>query len=71
MRHTLAWLTATIHIPSMTEDENEHQALELGEQIAAMTDKELVAAFQKTEGIPGDPYADALLAEIQERNLDL
>lgn len=55
----------------MTPDEYEHQALELGERIAAMTDEELVAAFQKTEGIPGDPYSDALLAEIQQRNLDL
>ena len=55
----------------MTQDDYEHQALELGEQIDAMSDKELVKAYQETDGTPGDPYVDALLSFIQARNLDL
>lgn len=36
-----------------------------------MTDRELLAAYQRTNGEPGEPEADALLAEIERRNLDL
>ena len=36
-----------------------------------MTDEELCAAYQRTSGEPGDAEADALLAEIQRRGLDV
>lgn len=67
----LARLTSAAHHRSMTDDEYERRALELQDQIAAMTDKELVRAYNQTDGNPGDPYVEALLAVIQERNLDL
>lgn len=36
-----------------------------------LNDRALIAAYQRTSGEPGDAEADALLAEIQLRNLDL
>jgi hypothetical protein len=41
------------------------------EEIASLSDRDLVAAYQRTTGEPGDAEADALLAEIERRNLDL
>ncbi|WP_269450413.1 hypothetical protein [Sphingomonas sp. CCH5-D11] len=41
------------------------------EEIASLSDRDLVAAYQRTTGEPGDAEADALLAEIARRNLDL
>jgi len=41
------------------------------DQIAAMPDPELLRAYQRTTGEPGDPVADALLAEIERRELDV
>jgi hypothetical protein len=38
---------------------------------ADMTDSELLAAYQRTNGEPGNVEADALLAEIERRNLDI
>lgn len=38
---------------------------------ATMTDAELLSAYQHTAGEPGDPIADALLAEIERRGLDI
>lgn len=38
---------------------------------ADMTDQDLLAAYQRTNGEPGDPEADELLAEIERRNLDV
>lgn len=35
-----------------------------------LDDTDLVAAFLATDGIPGNPEADALLAEIEKRQLD-
>lgn len=35
------------------------------------TDKQLLDAYQQTSGEPGDAEADALLAEIQRRDLDI
>jgi hypothetical protein len=35
-----------------------------------MTDTELLAAYQRTSGEPGDAEADALLAEIERRGVD-
>lgn len=36
-----------------------------------MTDEFLLRAYQRTTGEPGDPEADALLAEIERRGLDV
>lgn len=36
-----------------------------------MSDRDLVAAYVMTEGDPDDPRAEALLAEIERRNLDI
>jgi hypothetical protein len=38
---------------------------------ADMNDADLIAAYQRTDGEPGNPEADALLAEIERRQLDL
>lgn len=36
-----------------------------------LDDRALIAAYQATGGEPGDAIADALLAEIERRGLDL
>ena len=41
------------------------------DQLRAMSDADLFAAYQRTSGEPGDVSADALLAEIERRNLDI
>ncbi len=41
------------------------------EQVRAMPDVDLLAAYQRTTGEPGDLNADALVAEIERRNLDI
>jgi hypothetical protein len=38
---------------------------------ATLTDDELVEAYERTSGEPGDEVAEALLAEIQRRGLDV
>jgi len=38
---------------------------------AVMTDADLLAAYQRTDGEPRNTEADALLAEIQARDLDI
>lgn len=40
-------------------------------QIAVLPDADLLRAYQHTSGEPEDPSADALLAEIELRNLDV
>ena len=52
-------------------DDYEATALDLLERIPAMSDAELVDAYQKTDGEPGDPVADALCQEIERRGLDI
>lgn len=42
-----------------------------GADASQLSDAELVAAYQRTDGEPGNPEADALLAEIERRGLDL
>ncbi|MDD1450038.1 hypothetical protein NHF48_002250 [Sphingomonas sp. H160509] len=39
------------------------------EQVKAMPDAEVLAAYERTNGEPGNPEADALLAEFKRRNL--
>lgn len=41
------------------------------EGIRLLPDHELVRAHEMTDGEPGNPEADALLAEIERRNLGL
>ena len=41
------------------------------DQLTAMSDADLLAAYQQTSGEQGDVTADALLAEILRRNLDI
>jgi hypothetical protein len=38
---------------------------------ADMTDEQLLAAYQRTDGVPGNAKADALLSELERRNLDI
>ncbi len=40
-------------------------------ELADLADKQIVAAYQRTDGEPGNPEADALLCEIERRGLDL
>lgn len=37
----------------------------------SLSDTDLLAAYQRTTGEPGDPEADALAAEIERRGLDV
>ena len=39
--------------------------------ISTLSDPELLAAFQRTDGEAGNPEADALIGEIERRGLDL
>ncbi len=41
------------------------------EQIKALTDAELLEAYERTSGKPGDAAVDALVAEVRLRGLDL
>ncbi len=41
------------------------------DQIRAFSDADLLAAYERITGEPGNPEADALLAEIERRNLGL
>ncbi len=67
----LAWLTSEANHHRMTDEEYERQALELQDRIAAMSDKELADAYNATDGTPGDPYVEALVSALQERNVDI
>jgi hypothetical protein len=40
------------------------------EQVRALDDRALLAAYQRTDGEPGNPEANALAAEIERRGLD-
>jgi hypothetical protein len=54
-----------------TEDNLRQYREEAAEIIAAATDGQLVTAYQQTSGEPGDADVDALLAEIERRNLNI
>jgi len=41
------------------------------DQLRVMSDADLLAAYQRTSGEPADVTANALLAEILRRNLDI
>lgn len=38
---------------------------------ASMSDRDLLAHYQATDGDPDDPRAEALLREIERRGLDI
>lgn len=50
---------------SITETRAEIAGIE-----AKWSNADLLRAYQRTDGEPGDPEADALLAEIERRGLD-
>lgn len=41
------------------------------EQLKAMSDKDLLEAYRTSSGEAGEPVFEALVAEIQTRNLDI
>ena len=43
---------------------------ELNDDPLEVCDAELLAEYQRTDGEPGNPAADAILAEIRRRHLD-
>lgn len=42
----------------------------IGTALAQASDAELLEAYQLSDGVPGNPEADALVAEIERRGLD-
>ena len=38
---------------------------------ADLCDRDLLAAYQRTSGEPGNPEVEAMLAEIEKRGLDI
>lgn len=44
---------------------------ELNDDPAAMSDHDLLAAYQRTSGEPGDPEVEAIIAEIERRGIDI
>jgi hypothetical protein len=42
-----------------------------GELLKAASDDELLRGYQRTDGVPGDPEAETLIAEIERRKLKL
>lgn len=44
---------------------------ELNDDPVEVTDADLLAEYQRSGGEPGNPDAEAILAEIQRRNLDI
>jgi hypothetical protein len=42
-----------------------------GQILVALSDMQLVENYQQTDGKHGDPYGDALLVEIERRNLGI
>lgn len=54
-----------------TPDEYEATALDIAERIAAMTDDEVRRAYLNCDQECGDPFVEALVAELQARNIDI
>ena len=52
-------------------DEFEAQALDIQDRLATMTDEELRAAYLACEGECGEPLLEALVAELEARNIDI
>ena len=42
-----------------------------GQILVALTDVQLVEIYQQTDGEIGDPYGNALLVELERRNLPI
>jgi hypothetical protein len=54
-----------------TPDEYEATALDNIERIAAMTNDEVRRAYLERDQDCGTPYVEALVAELQSRNIDV
>lgn len=54
-----------------TEKQDEQQALECQDRIETMTDKEILEAYEKTNGQPGDQWVDLLAAALEARKIDV
>lgn len=52
------------------EHDHEKTALEYQDRIAAMSDKGVRTAYLASDGIPGNPWTDALAAAMKEREID-
>lgn len=52
-------------------DEFEAKALDHAERIATMTDDAVRRAYLNTDGEEGDPWTEALIAELQTRGIDV
>lgn len=52
-------------------DEYEASALDIAERIATMTDDEVRRAYLACDQDCGDPYLEALVVELQARNIDV
>jgi hypothetical protein len=52
------------------DDDFEATALDYQDQIAAMTDNEILQAYQATDGDPDSPWQSALAVALQERGVD-
>lgn len=44
---------------------------ELNDDPVEVSDAELLAEYQRTDGEPGNPIVDAIVAEIERRGLDV
>lgn len=61
-----------VSLPRMeTPDEYEATALDNIERIAAMTDDEVRRAYLECDQECGEPYVEALVAELEARNIDV
>lgn len=52
-------------------DDHETHALEYQDQVATMSDADLKAANMASEAGAGDPWEDALAAELEARGIDV
>jgi hypothetical protein len=52
------------------EDDFEKTALDYQDTIAAMSDAEILQAYEATDGDPDSPWQSALAVALQERGVD-
>lgn len=56
----------------MTDDRStERYALERQDRMETMTDKEILEAYEATDGQQGDQWTDLLVAALKERSIDV
>lgn len=54
-----------------TDHDCEASALDIQDRIAAMSDKAIRTAYLASDGIPGNPWTDALARAMRERGVDI